>query len=50
MAQTGIDLNLFNTLAVHEDKKWGCEELSSQTGADPTLLRECVISEVVCAT
>lgn len=38
MAQTGIDLNLFNLLAGTPDKHWGTDELARQTGAEQALL------------
>lgn len=38
MAQTGIDLNLFNILAEQQDKEWTLEQLAEKTGSEPALL------------
>ncbi|KAF7198434.1 Amidase [Pseudocercospora fuligena] len=38
MAQTGIDLHLFEAIAAKQDKNWTIGELASETGADQTLL------------
>ncbi|KAK4499671.1 hypothetical protein PRZ48_010189 [Zasmidium cellare] len=38
MAQTGIDLNLFNILAEQQDREWTLEQLAEKTKAEPALL------------
>ncbi|KXS99229.1 hypothetical protein AC578_6893 [Pseudocercospora eumusae] len=38
MAQTGIDLHLFQALTAKQDKDWTVRELALETGADETLL------------
>lgn len=39
MAQTGIDLNLFNLLAERPDQTWSLQQLEKATGAESALLR-----------
>lgn len=38
MAQTGIDLDIFNMLAGELDKDWTIEQLGNITGAESALL------------
>lgn len=38
LAQTGIDLKLFETVSQQPDKVWTLEELAKSTNSDPTLL------------
>lgn len=38
LAQTGIDLHLFETVSEQPEKKWRLDELAKVTTADPVLL------------
>lgn len=43
LAQTGIDLSLFEAVSQQPDKAWTVEELAKTTNSDPVLLCEFII-------
>ena len=40
MAQTGIDLNVYDQVSNNPDKKWSIQDLADTTNAEPALLGE----------
>ena len=47
MAQTSIDLDLFNIMTLQQDRNWKDEELAEETGADTVLLCESEVKAVL---
>lgn len=47
-AQTGIDIGIFDFLSANPESAFTIDELSTQTGTEPALLRRCELSWQSC--